>query len=272
MRLVNGTVASVLWSVLAASVLTGLVWSSATTSATAAVALDPDEQTAISLLNIERTSRGIPALKVSPALQATAEWMAADLPLNTTSAILTHTDTLGRDIRARFNAFGYSPNSAIRENLNLGQATPAASIQAWMDSPPHRDNNLATDVTMVGLALVVRPGTPYIYYWALTFGSVDDSEPASVPTPVPTASPVPATAVSVVGSVPTSGVALLMTGSAGSADGIIAGLLGRGCSATSVWLVTSGSMLGYLAGAPSFVNASFPAGVSNGTAFIAVCK
>ncbi len=265
MRLVNGTVASALWSVVAASVLAGFVWSAATTPAAAAVPLDPDEQTAINLLNYERTSRGLPALRVSPALQATAEWMAADLPVNTTSAILTHTDTLGRDIRARFNAFGYSPNSAIRENLNLGQATPAASVQAWMDSPAHRDNNLATDVSMVGLALVVRPGTPYIYYWALTFGSVDDSEPAATPVS-------PAVAVSVSGAVPTSGVALLQTASAGTADGIIAGLLSRGCSATSVWLVTSGSMLGYLAGAPSFVNAAFPAGVTAGTAFIAVCR
>lgn len=270
MRLVTRTSVSVLWSVVAASVLAGLVWSVGATTTSAAVALDPEEQTAINLLNTERTNRGLPALKVSPTLQAAAEWMAADLVINTTPAILTHTDTLGRDIRARFNAFGYTPNSSIRENLNLGQATAAASITAWMNSPAHRDNNLATDVTVLGLALVVRPGTPYVYYWALTFGSVDDSGLASVPAPTPTPSPV--VAVSISGSVPTTGVALLQTSSSGSAEGIIAGLQSRGCSATSVWLVTSGTMLGYLAGAPSFVNASFPASVASGTAFIAVCR
>lgn len=262
MRLVNGTAVVLLWSVIAACALAGVASSFSITRASAAVALDPEEQAAINLLNGERTSRGLTVLKVSPTLQAAAEWMAADLVGNTTPAILTHTDTLGREIRARFNAFGYSPDSAIRENLNLGQETAAASIQAWMNSPSHRENNLATDVTVVGLALVVRPGTPYVYYWALAFGSVDDSTPT----------PAPIVAVPVTGNVPVNGVALLQTGAGGTADGIIAGLSNRGCTATSVWLVASGSLLGYLAGAPSFVNASFPASVPAGTPFVAVCK
>ncbi|TAJ20323.1 MAG: CAP domain-containing protein [Dehalococcoidia bacterium] len=269
MRLVTRTSVSALWALLAVCVLVGLLWSVSSPTASAAVALDPEEQTAINLVNAERTTRGLPALKVSPTLQAAAEWMAADLVVNTTPAILAHTDTLGRGIRERFNAFGYSPNSAIRENLNLGQATAAASITAWMNSPTHRDNNLATDVSVLGLALVVRPGTPYVYYWALAFGSVDDSEPAA---PAPTSTATPVVAVTISGSVPTSGVALLQASSSGSAEGIIAGLQSRGCSATSVWLVTSGAMRGYLAGAPAFVNTAFPSSVASGTAFIAVCR
>jgi hypothetical protein len=138
-----------------------------------------------------------------------------------------------------------------------------------MDSPGHRVNNLAEDVKVVGLALVVRPGTTFTYYWALAFGSVDDSEatPPAVVTPTATDA-----AVSVTGTVPTVGVALLQTSASGSAEGIVAGLSQRGCRAASVWLVTSGSLRGYLAGAPGFVNAAFPASVAAGTPFLAVCR
>ena len=140
-------------------------------------------------------------------------------------------------------------------------------MQGWMDSPPHRVNNLADDPTVVGLALVVRPGTTFTYYWALDFGSVDDSE--AIVTPPSTT---PATPVAVTGSVPALGVALLQTGGSGSAEGVIAGLSARGCKASSIWLVTTGALTGYLAGAPAFVNAAFPVSVATGVPFIAVCK
>lgn len=121
----------------------------------------------------------------------------------------------------------------------------------------------ATDPTVVGIALVVRSGTTFIYYWALAFGSVDDSELVT---------PSPPAAVAITGSVPASGVALLQAGGSGTADGVIAGLSQRGCSAASIWLVTGGAQTGYLAGAPSFVNAGFPASIAAGTPFIAVCR
>ena len=78
--------------------------------------------------------------------------------------------------------------------------------------------------------------------------------------------------VAITGSVPASGVALLQTGGAGSAEGVVAGLSQRGCTAASIWLVTAGSLTGYLVGAPSFVNAAFPVSISAGTPFIAVCR
>lgn len=145
----------------------------------------------------------------------------------------------------------------------------------WMNSPGHRVNNLATDPTVVGIALVVRPGTTFTYYWALAFGSVDDSEttiPTPVATPAPTTPAVPVAATSITGTVPAIGVALLQAGGTGSANGLISGLATRGCTAASVWLVTGGAMQGYLAGAPAFVNAAFPVSVTSGTAFVAVCR
>ncbi len=190
---------------------------------------------------------------------------------NSTATSLSHTDSLGRDIRPRFSSFGYTANSSIRENIAAGQKTGLEVMQGWMDSPGHRVNNLSTDPTVVGMALVVRPGTTFTYYWALAFGSADDSE-TTLPVPVVTPASVPAVAIAITGSVPTSGVALLQAGGAGSASSLISGLAIRGCTATSVWLVTGGALQGYLAGAPAFVNASFPASVAAGTPFIAVCK
>ena len=267
MRIVSRAVVHMLWAGIAACALAGLALASGPAHASAAVTLDPQEQAALEQLNVERTSRGLNALKVSPTLQAASEWMANDMVGNSTPASLSHTDSLGRDIRPRFSSFGYTANSSIRENIAAGQAMGREVVQGWMDSPPHRVNNLATDPTVVGIALVVRPGSTFTYYWALAFGSVDDSEAPATPPATP-----PAVPVAITGSVPASGVALLQTGGAGSAEGVVAGLSQRGCTAASIWLVTAGSLTGYLAGAPSFVNAAFPASISAGTPFIAVCR
>ena len=267
MRAMSRAVVHMLWAGIAVCALAGLALASAPGHASAAVTLDPEEQSALDQLNVERTSRGLNALKVSPALQAAAEWMANDMIGNSTATSLSHTDSLGRDIRPRFTSFGYTANSSIRENIAAGQATGREVVQGWMDSPPHRVNNLATDPTVVGMALVVRPGTTFTYYWALDFGSADDSGVAVTP---PAA--VPAASVAITGSVPATGIALLQASGGGTAEGVIAGLSQRGCTAASIWLVTAGSLTGYLAGAPSFVNAAFPASISAGTPFIAVCR
>lgn len=263
MRAVRCATVHAVWTVIALSAFAGVVLATVPTHASAAVTLDREEQAALDQLNVERTSRGLNALKVSPTLQAASEWMANDMVGNSTPTSLSHTDSLGRDIRPRFTSFGYTPNSSIRENIAAGQATGREVVQGWMDSPPHRVNNLAADPTVVGIALVVRSGTTFTYYWALAFGSVDDSELVTPP---------PAAVVAITGSVPASGVALLQTGGSGTADGVIAGLSQRGCSAASIWLVTGGAQAGYLAGAPSFVNAGFPASIAAGTPFIVVCR
>lgn len=255
-----------MWAALAVGALAGAMWAAAPAPASAAVTLDPEEQIALTQLNLERTNRGLTALKVSPALQAASEWMASDMVGNSTPTSLSHIDSLGRDIRPRFSAFGYTANSSIRENIAAGQATGLAVVQGWMDSPGHRMNNLATDPTVVGIALVTRPGSTFTYYWALAFGSVDDSAAVTPPAPAPVAS------VAITGSVPALGVALLQTGGAGAAEAVIGGLALRGCTAASIWLVTGGSLTGFLAGAPSFVNAAFPTNIPGGTPFVAVCR
>lgn len=269
MRIAGRTVTNLLWAGVAVCALAGLALASAPGQASAAVTLDPEEQAALTQLNLERTSRGLNALRVSPTLQAASEWMANDMVGNSTPTSLSHTDSLGRDIRPRFSSFGYTANSSIRENIAAGQSTGREVVQGWMDSPPHRVNNLATDPMVVGIALVVRPGTTFTYYWALAFGSVDDSEASVTPVAPSVSTPV---AIGITGSVPVSGLALLQTGGVGTPEGVIAGLSARGCTASSIWLVTSATLVGYLAGAPAFVNAAFPTSIAAGTPFVAVCR
>lgn len=103
-----------LWAGIAVCAVLGIALSGSASRVEAAVALDPEEQAALTQLNVERTSRGLTALKVSPALQAASEWMANDMIGNSTPSSLSHTDSLGRDIRPRFSSFGYTANSSIR--------------------------------------------------------------------------------------------------------------------------------------------------------------
>ncbi|MBM4411199.1 MAG: CAP domain-containing protein [Chloroflexi bacterium] len=141
MRAVRRATVHAVWAVIALSAFAGVALASIPTHASAEVTLDREEQAALDQLNVERTSRGLNALKVSPTLQAASEWMANDMVGNSTPTSLSHTDSLGRDIRPRFTSFGYTPNSSIRENIAAGQATGREVVQGWMDSPPHRVNS-----------------------------------------------------------------------------------------------------------------------------------
>jgi hypothetical protein len=75
-----------------------------------------------------------------------------------------HNSLDGRDVVARLKEAGYIPKTgqwAIGENLAWGSgtlATPKALVNAWMNSPPHRENLLAADFQEVGMGVVF--GTP----------------------------------------------------------------------------------------------------------------
>ncbi|MDO9444811.1 MAG: CAP domain-containing protein [Dehalococcoidia bacterium] len=233
-------------------------------SAEAAVSgVDSEEQAAILWLNQERAALGLGALHVSPTLTAAAVWMADDLA---TLNLLSHTDSLGRDIRARFTAFGYPTNSAIRENVAAGYTTGQAVMGSWMDSPGHRANNLATDVTALGIARVNSDASHFGWFWVLTFGSVRDTGtvPVSAVTgTTPTPTPSPSTPVlpagtpgagTFAGEFPQQGVGLLVW-NGGNLQQLVTATGAGG--AGSVWAGAGGRLVGYTIGAPSFVNASF---------------
>jgi hypothetical protein len=75
-----------------------------------------------------------------------------------------HDSLDGRDVVARLKAVSYIPATGqwvIGENLAWGSgalATAKALVNAWMNSPPHRENLLASDYREVGMGVVF--GTP----------------------------------------------------------------------------------------------------------------
>lgn len=50
------------------------------------------------------------------------------------------------------------PSGLTAENLSRTAAAPADVVQAWLESPGHRNNLLSADVTEIGVGCVVDPG------------------------------------------------------------------------------------------------------------------
>jgi D-alanyl-D-alanine carboxypeptidase len=79
------------------------------------------------------------------------------------------------------------------------------------------------------------------------------------------------------GSVPTNGGFGLAQWGGGRAEGIINTALDRGCPLVSIWATFAGELVGYIVGAPDFVNADwssrFPNGdIPNGTIVLLRCE
>ncbi|MDA0352169.1 MAG: CAP domain-containing protein [Chloroflexi bacterium] len=228
-------------------------------------AMTSAEQEVLDLINEERARNGLDALVATKTLDAAAAWLAADL---STIDGLDHTDTLGRSLRDRLNAFDYPANSTIRENIAAGYATPASVVKGWIESPGHYANILAKDAIAAGIALHEVPGTTYRYFWVIDFGSVVDSSPpgGAAPPTVTTVAP-----VQVTGSVPTSGVGLIVVQETAAPEQLIASVAAKGCTRATVWITLNGAFIGYLPGAPGFVNSDFPLSLPAGTPFIVSC-
>lgn len=228
------------------------------TTASADVQLDDEEIAALNALNEARIDADLEPFTVSPILTEIAEYMADD---NSGRDLLDHTDRAGRGLRDRNNAFGYSSQSFIRENLAAGRERGVDTMQQWMDSPGHFANNMATDVVTVGIARVpAEAGSLYGWFWALEFGSVEDAGTVDLedliggsngPNPDP---PIGTEAGTFTSDFPEQGVGLNIW-NGGSIEALSAGVeQGAG---QSVFVAVDGTLIGYIPGAPSFVNAAF---------------
>ncbi len=78
------------------------------------------------------------------------------------------------------------------------------------------------------------------------------------------------------GSLPAGGGVALVQWSGGTPTQLFAVADSRGCTAMAAWLSSTGSLIGYLRGAPTFVNESFvsrfPGGVLPSTPLLLVCR
>jgi len=117
----------------------------------------------LELTNQERASAGCKALTMNATLSKAAQGHSEDMAEND---YFDHTGQDGRSPFDRMADAGYE-FSAAAENIAMGQQTPAAVMDAWMNSEGHRENILNCTYTEMGLGYAVGGGSPY---WTQTFG------------------------------------------------------------------------------------------------------
>jgi uncharacterized protein YkwD len=109
------------------------------------------------LLNGERADHGLAPLAVNEQLGAAASAFAQDL---VAGSYFSHTGRDGSDVLERIERTDYiQPDRgwALGENLAWGTgalATPGSIMQAWMNSPGHRDNILNPSYREIGIGIV----------------------------------------------------------------------------------------------------------------------
>ena len=119
-------------------------------------------KTALCLLNRERTSRGLAALKSNGALQNAAMAYSAKM---VDDGFFDHVSPGGSTLTSRIKETSFLSGPlrswALGENIAWGSgklATPESIMDAWMHSAGHRKNILTPDFKVIGVG--VAPGAP----------------------------------------------------------------------------------------------------------------
>jgi uncharacterized protein YkwD len=113
------------------------------------------------LMNAMRENEGVPRLREQTDLAKASVEHSQDMVDN---KYFAHDSLDGRDVVKRLEQVAYIPKSGdwvVGENLAWGAGTlasPKALVNAWMNSPPHRENLLSGDFQEVGMGVVF--GTP----------------------------------------------------------------------------------------------------------------
>lgn len=137
---------------------------------------DASEQAVFDQINAYRAQNGLAPLKVSPTLSRAAAWMVSDMVQN---AYFDHYDHLGRSPFQRVVDCGYGSSGAGEILAVAGSG--ATAVQLWKGSSGHNAIMLGANWKVMGVG---HAGN----YWAVDFGSLDDSG-QTVPPPQPTQPP-----------------------------------------------------------------------------------
>ena len=120
------------------------------------------EKEVVRLVNAERTKRGLPELTYDWQLSRVARYKSQDM---SDLGYFSHTSPTYGSPFQMMKSFGISYRTA-GENIAKGQATPAAVVNAWMNSQGHRANILSTSFTHIGVGYVADGR-----YWTQMFRS-----------------------------------------------------------------------------------------------------
>jgi uncharacterized YkwD family protein/spore coat assembly protein SafA len=121
------------------------------------------EQQVVTLVNQQRARQGLPALKSNWELCRVARYKSQDL-IN--KQYFAHdSPTYGSPFRM-MESFGIR-FSAAGENIAYGQRTPQEVMNAWMNSPGHRNNILSSIYNQIGVG--VAKASNGTFYWTQQF-------------------------------------------------------------------------------------------------------
>ena len=126
------------------------------------------------LVNHQRTSRGLPALREDTRLDRAAQGWSSHM-------VATHQFTHGHNFAGRISAQGYNW-SAAGENIATGYPDPSSVVAGWMASAGHCRNILDPSFRAIGIGMVARPVTGYASgpaTWTQDFGLAMGVKPPS---------------------------------------------------------------------------------------------
>jgi uncharacterized YkwD family protein/spore coat assembly protein SafA len=121
------------------------------------------ESQVITLVNKERVSRGLMALKTGSTLSYVARLKSQDM---VNKGYFSHTSPTYGSPFNMMEHFGIS-FSAAGENIAYGQPTAASVMTAWMNSPGHRANILNPSYTYIGVG--AAKNSRGVIYWTQEF-------------------------------------------------------------------------------------------------------
>ncbi|WP_200211896.1 CAP domain-containing protein [Micromonospora coerulea] len=137
--------------------------SPSTATATATGKITAELQKVVDLVNQERAKAGCKALSIDDKLMRAAQAHSQDQADHKT---MSHDGSDGSDVGERLDRVGYAWRG-YGENVAWNQQSPAAVMDAWMNSPGHRANILNCAFTEIGVG-VARSNGPY---WTQDFGT-----------------------------------------------------------------------------------------------------
>ena len=155
---------------------------------------DPEEAALVGLVNAYRAEQGKGALVFDLRLGASADHHSLSMADNN---YFSHDlPPEGIDWFQNIRNHGYN-GSFVGENIAAGNATAAAVLTQWKNSPPHNANMLDAGYGAVGIGRAYRAGSRYGWYWTANFGNAATGATAplcAAAAATPTATPIPSTA------------------------------------------------------------------------------
>ncbi|MGV9211738.1 CAP domain-containing protein [Micromonospora sp. RB23] len=117
----------------------------------------------VDLVNAERAKAGCKALSIDDKLMTAAQRHSQD---QADHSKMSHTGSDGSDTGVRLDRVGYAWRT-YGENVAWNQKTPAAVMDAWMNSSGHRANILNCAFTEIGVGIASSNGP----YWTQVFAA-----------------------------------------------------------------------------------------------------